>query len=414
MKLKYLITTAFVNIATRKARSFLTILGILIGVAAIIAVMSVGEGATQLVIGELDHMGADTVFVVPGEMEGAGLMDFFFVDLLTTEDLEALKKPANVPHLESIAPAVVVTGRVRKNNESYGGAIPLGSDAEFFSETFDLVPERGNNFSSTDINNRSRVATIGTQVERELFGEQSAVGETITINNERFRVLGVYASRGHVGPYNMDDLILIPYTTVQTYITGNNKFEEFYIKADRVENVDRVVFDVTATLRETRGIQPGESDDFSVMTQESIIEMLDDVMTILNTFLVFVVSIALLVGGIGIMNIMLVSVTERTREIGLRKAVGATRQDILKQFIWEALTLTMIGGVIGIILGSSASWGASMILSQVWAFEWPFVFPIEGAVLGVVMSALAGVIFGLYPAREASRKDPIEALQYEK
>ncbi len=413
MKLKFLISSSLTTIATRKARSFLTILGILIGVAAIIAVMSIGEGATKLIMSEIDQLGANTVTVSPGTME-SGFVDFFFVEPLTQDDFDALRRSVNVPNLSSIMAGVIVPGSVSYQARVYGGAMTMGGDAEFFTETYNMAPVRGVNFSDVDINNNERVAVIGSRVEEELFGLDDAVGERITIAGVRFLVVGVYEERGFVGPVDMDNFILIPYTSAQTYILGNNHYDEFYIKVDSADNVNRAIADIRATLRETRNIQPGESDDFTIMSQESMQKMIGDVMNILSAFLIFVVSIALLVGGIGIMNIMLVSVTERTKEIGLRKALGATNSAILRQFLWEAVTLTVIGGLFGIIFGALISFGVSRILTQVLAFDWKFVFPVEAAVLGIGMSALVGLIFGLYPARKAARKDPVEALQYEK
>ncbi|MGM0628854.1 MAG: ABC transporter permease [Patescibacteria group bacterium] len=413
MKLKFLIISALSNVAAHKARSFLTVLGIMIGVSAIIAVVSIGEGATDLVMGEIDQLGANTIVAAPGNME-SGFMDYFFVEMLDMDDLNALEKQANVPDLKAIAPAVVAPGKVSYMGESYSGAMTIGSKADFFTDTYNMLLDSGVNFTSTDIDNRERVAVIGSKVKEELFGQDDPLGERITIGESRFRVIGVYRSRGNVGPTNMDEVIIIPYTAAQTYITGSNEFQEVYIKIKNSEDLDRAVVDVTATLRESRGIRPGESDNFSVMTQEGIQKMIGDVMNILNAFLVFVVSISLLVGGIGIMNIMLVTVTERTREIGLRKALGATHKAILEQFLWEAIILTVLGGVAGIIFGVLVSFGASLVLSEVLAFSWPFSFPYQAAILGVGISALVGLVFGLYPANQAADKDPIEALQYEK
>ena len=414
MKVKYLILSALATVAAHKVRSFLTILGIVIGIAAIIAVMSIGQGATGLVLGEIERMGADTVVVVPGQIEGGGLFDLFFVEPLTQRDLDALKRPGNVPNLEQVVPAVVVPGAVGYRDRIYRQAMTTGSDAEFFTGTFGMNVELGVNFTAVDIANSERVTVIGSRIRDELFGQNDPIGEQITIADVRFRVVGVYASEGQIGPVDMDTFILIPYTTAQRYITGNDRFEEFYIKADSVDAVDRVAFDVEATLRESRAIRPGEASDFSVITQEGYQELVGTVLNILNAFLIFVVSIALVVGGIGIMNIMLVSVMERTGEIGLRKALGATRSAILKQFLWEAITLTVLGGIIGVVIGSSVSFAVSQILSGVLGMQWPFVFPIGGALLGIGMSAMVGLLFGLYPALQAARKDPIEALQYEK
>jgi putative ABC transport system permease protein len=413
MKFKFLILSALSNVVAHKVRSFLTILGILIGVAAIIAVMSIGEGAANLVMREIDQMGANTVSATPGNIE-SGFIDYFFVDKFNQDDLDALLKPVNVPNIRTVAPAVMVPSLISYRGESYSEAIIMGSIADFFTETYNMVPEKGVNFTSVEINNSERVVIIGSKVKEELFGLDEAVGERVMIGGTRFLVVGVYASRGYIGPLNMDNFVLLPYSSAQMYVTGNNEFEEFYIKIDDAENVNRAVIDITATLRETRNIQPGEEDDFSVMTQESMQKMIGDVLNILNGFLIFVVSISLLVGGIGIMNIMLVSVTERTKEIGLRKALGATKKAIREQFLWEAITLTVFGGVMGIFVGTSISFGVSLVLSNVLLFDWPFNFSFEAVLLGVGMSALVGLIFGIYPAQQAAEKDPIEALQYEK
>lgn len=413
MKFKFLILSALSNMVAHKVRSFLTVLGILIGVAAIIAVMSIGEGASKLVMDEIDQMGANTVTATPGNVE-SGFVDYFFVDKFNQEDLDALLKPVNVPNIKSVAPAVMVSDLISYRGESYSEAIVMGSKADFFTETYSMVPERGFNFGSVEINNSERVVIIGSEVKEELFGSNEAVGERVMIGDVRFLVVGVYASRGFVGPLNMDNFVLLPYSSAQRYLTGNDEYEEFYIKIDDVSNVNRAVIDITATLRETRNIEPGESDDFSVMTQEGIKKMVGDVLNILNGFLIFVVSISLLVGGIGIMNIMLVSVTERTKEIGLRKALGATNKDIRSQFLWEAVTLTVFGGMVGILVGTLISFGVTLLLSNVLMFDWPFNFSLRAVFLGVGMSALVGLIFGIYPARQAAEKDPIEALQYEK
>ncbi|MFP4022652.1 MAG: ABC transporter permease [Candidatus Paceibacterota bacterium] len=413
MKLKFLIFSALSNIAVRKIRSFLTILGIMIGVAAIIAVMSIGEGATDLIMGEIDQMGANTIVVSPGDME-SGFTDLFFRELLTSDDLESLRDKANVPNAEKVAPVAVVPRKLSYQGKTYKDGTIIGTDAAFFTETYDMKLDEGINFSDLDIENKEKLAIIGSKVEEDLFESKEVLGEKIDVGGNRFRVAGVYKPRGNIGPLDMDTVVIIPYTTVQTYITGEDEFDEFYVRVDNASNVDRSAFDIKMTLRETRGINEGEDDDFMVMTQEGMMDLVDNIMNVLNTFLVFMVSISLLVGGIGIMNIMLVSVTERTREIGLRKALGATPSAILKQFVWEAITLTVLGGFFGIVIGVVISLLASVLLTELLAVSWAFSFPFQAALLGIGISAAVGLMFGLYPAWKAAKKDPIEALQYEK
>ncbi len=393
-------------------RSFLTILGILIGVASIIAVMSMGRGATDLIISEIDSMGASTVVVVPTAGEGGDMMDVFYAESLTQRDLDGLKRKANVPNLEGIMPVVIVPGSVRRSNEVYRDSMIIGASSEFFGETFNIKPEEGINFIENDIRSRSRVAVIGKRVKEEIFGHSDAIGESINIGDVRFRVVGVYPAIGQRGIFNVDDLVIIPHTSAQTYILGSSDFDRFIIRADDPANVDRVEFDIKATLRETRNVEEGE-ENFAVMTQQGLRSQINNVMGILTGFISFIVSIALLVGGIGIMNIMLVSVTERTKEIGLRKAVGATNSDIQKQFLWEAVILTLLGGVLGIVFGALISLSGSVIISEFFDFDWKFVFPINSAFLGVGISALVGLVFGIYPAKKASKLNPVEALEYE-
>ena len=398
--------------AGHKVRSFLTVLGILIGVSSIIAIMSIGKGLTHLVKAEIEQLGADMVFAAPGRME-SGFADFLFVDLFNEKDLEALRNPLNVPNLLEIMPAVIVPGRISHGSSVYRGAMIMGGDADFISSAYSLSIRSGFNFSDYDIRDESRVVVIGSQVEEKLFGDGMALNQTVLIKNARFRVVGVYESRGQVGPMNVDDIVIVPYTTAQVYLLGNNEFQEFYIRADDSANVNRMAHDIRMTLRETRNIAPGEDDDFTVMTQQGLLDQIGTIMNILTAFLVFVVAISLVVGGIGIMNIMLVSVTERTKEIGLRKALGATGGDILRQFLWEAVVLTVIGGFLGILVGALISYSVSVMLSNTLAYEWPFYLSFGAIFLGLGMSAVVGLTFGIYPAREASKKDPIEALKNE-
>ncbi len=409
-KLKHTLRFALASIRVNQARSFLTILGIVIGVASIIIIMSLGQGAQGLILSEVNQMGAETVVILPGDMTDPSVI---FSDSLTNRDITALRRKTNVPNLSDLMPVVVVPGGLAYRGETYRPAYMIGAIAEFFGSTFNVYPSPGTIFSDMDVQNRSRVVIIGSKVKEELFGASDALGERITIKDTQFRIIGVYPKTGQRSMFDIDDLVLMPYTTAQTYLLGTNYFHRIIAKADSPSSVERLEHDIVATLRESHGLHPGQKDDFSVMTQQGLIDQISTIMLILTSFLASVVAISLVVGGIGVMNIMLVSVTERTQEIGLRKALGATRRTILRQFLWEAIVLTTTGGVIGIIVGAFISFVASLVLAKVVADGWAFTFPVEAAILGVLVSAGVGVIFGLYPAKRAADKSPIEALRYE-
>ena len=411
MSLKHLILTALRGLQTHMTRSALTILGIVIGIAAIIMVMSLGEGAQKLILGEISGLGAETVVLRPG----TGVSDLtqtLFSQTITQRDIEALEQKQNVPDLVEIAPFVIMYETAEYQGEKFRPSI-MGGSAEFFLELLDAPLASGRTYTDDDIQQQARVAIIGQDVKDELFGSSDPLDKQITIKDRKFKVIGVLDVAGQKGGFDMDELIMIPHTTAQTYITGTDHYNEVFLRADTVDNAEKLAYDVAVTLRDTHDLGYGEEDDFDIQTQENLIEQIETVISIFTAFLVTVVSISLVVGGIGIMNIMFVSVSERTQEIGLRKALGATSSDIRRQFLCEAIILTSIGGLIGIFIGSLFSFIASIILAQTVAEDWSFVFPIGGALLGVGVSATVGLIFGIYPAHQASKKSPIEALRYE-
>lgn len=411
MPLKHVLITALRGLRTHTSRSALTILGIVIGIAAIIMVMSLGQGAQALILGEISGLGAETVVLRPGT-GGTDITQTLFSQTITQKDIEALERKQNVPNLVEIAPFVIMYEAVEYQGETYRPSI-MGGSAEFFLGLLDVNLIDGHIYGDDDIEQQARVAIIGQTVQEELFGNSRAVGQQIQIKDKKFKVVGVLDKAGQTGGFDMDNLIMIPHTTAQTYITGTDYFNEVFLRADSVQNADKLAYDVAVTLRDTHDLGFSEEDDFDIQTQENLIEQIETVISIFTAFLITVVSISLVVGGIGIMNIMLVSVSERTKEIGLRKALGATRKDILKQFLSEAIILTSIGGIIGIIIGSLFSFLAAIILSRTVVEDWTFIFPIGGAILGVGVSATVGLIFGIYPANQASKKSPIEALRYE-
>lgn len=414
MLLKDSIHTALNGLHSNRTRSALTILGIVIGIAAIILIASTGNMAEGVIIGELGGLGAETIVIRPGkEPRGpSDIAETLFADSIKQRELDALLKKSNVPNIIDAAPVVFAVGSASYRGETYKPFI-FGFLAEFMMEMFDLEIEEGVAFDKRDAQSKAQVVMIGSRVKEELFGEIDAVGKSIQIKGKKFRVVGVFAPRGQVVFFDVDELALIPYTTVQAYLTGTKHFNEVIAKAESPELVDRAVYDIEQTLRELHNITDPEKDDFYVQTQQGLVDQIQSIIGVLTLFLSLVVAISLVVGGVGIMNIMLVSVSERTKEIGLRKAIGATEKDIRTQFLLEAAILTGVGGIIGVIIGILLSLIASFAIAKFLNVSFIFSFPVVASLLGIGSSVLIGIVFGLYPAIKASRKSPIEALRYE-
>jgi putative ABC transport system permease protein len=408
----YTFKTAVNALASHKTRSVLTILGIVIGITAIMLVMSLGGSAKDLILSQIQGLGSQTIFVEPGR-EPKGPADFteIFTDSLKPRDVTALLNPANVQGISAMAPSVIQATSISSEDETVRMSI-MGTDASI-AEILDLYAEKGVFFGSEDVKQRSSVAVLGSEAKDKLFGKKSAIGEKIKIKGKPFRVVATLPPKGQVGFVDVDHLIAIPYTTAQEYIMGISYFNVIMMRAESENAVSRVAKEVELTLREQHGITDPDKDDFHVMTQVNTAERVGTVTDILTILLASVAAISLLVGGIGIMNIMLVSVTERTPEIGLRKALGATDQNVMIQFLCEAVLLTLIGGVIGILIGTFLSFLTSFVLSRFVGLDWGFTFPVSATALGLLVSSVVGLVFGLYPAQQAARKHPIEALRYE-
>ncbi len=414
MRIKQTIKVASTSLKTNKLRSALTILGIVIGITSIMIVMSVGNSAEKMILGEIGGMGPEIIVIRPGRQPKGptDVAETLLSNSLKTRDIEALSRKSNVPYLAEIAPAVIVPGPVSYGGDTFTGTT-FGWTADMMQNMFDIFPDEGAFFTEEDIKQKAPVAVIGAKVKKELFGDSDAIGKNIKIKNKNFRVVATIASKGQVSFFNVDEMILLPYSTAQSYLLGIDYYNEVIAKAQTPELVDETVRDIKITLRELHNITDPDKDDFYIITQEGMVEQITTIIGVLTTFLSVVVAISLVVGGIGIMNIMFVSVTERTREIGLRKAIGATKQNILTQFLTEAVMLTGLGGLIGITLGAIFSFLASIAISKSLGSDVGFVFPWGAALMGLAVSAMVGLVFGIVPARRAANKDAIEALRYE-
>ncbi len=392
-------------LARNKMRSALTMLGIIIGVAAVIAVVSIGQGAQYMVQQGIQAMGTNVVFIAAGSGRPGGIrVGYGGVKTLTIDDMNAILR--EIPLIKEAAPSVNSRRQVVYGNQNWSTVV--GGTTPNFFEIRNWSIQAGSVFSDEEVDLAANVCVIGTTVARNLFLDENPVGKTMRIGNLPFRVDGVLESKGqNVIGQDQDDAIYAPYTTVQRKISGITWVQ--FINASAISPVASVaaVNPITSLLRERHRIRPGDDDDFFVRTQSEVADLMNQTQSVMTMLLGGIASVSLLVGGIGIMNIMLVSVTERTREIGVRMAVGATEKDVQRQFLVEAVTLSMLGGAIGILFGLIGSALISNFLS------WPTLVSVKAIVTAAIFSAAVGIFFGYYPARKAALLDPIEALRYE-
>ncbi len=392
-----------------KMRSFLTTLGVIIGVAAVIAMVAIGEGAKARVMDSFASMGSNLLIVMSGTTtRGGAFGGFGSMPTMTWDDLKAIQ--TEVPAVRTAVAIMQTTTQVLSEDQNWTTMV-VGSAPEFF-EVRDWPLAQGSGFSQSDVEGGNKVVVLGQTVVDKLFGSYAdPVGQSVRIKNVPFQVIGVLSKKGQsqMGQDN-DDTVIVPQTTFMMKIRGGlQKYIQGIIMASAVSSDDtpKAQTQITELLRDRHHLSTDADNDFSIRNLTELASAMQAGVSTLTTLLASIAAVSLLVGGIGIMNIMLVSVTERTREIGIRMAVGAKSRHILAQFLVEALTLSMAGGLIGVGLGVFA---AQRLAS---AFGWPMLIRVDIILVSVIFSALVGVIFGLYPARKASRLDPIEALRFE-
>ncbi len=403
------------GLLNNKLRSFLTMLGIIIGVAAVIVIMSVGSGAQSLILDQVESLGSNVVGVLPGKAEGAGppaSVMGIVITTLTYDDALAIKESRNAPNVVDVVAYSKGISTVTWSNRNIETNISGTMVGTLVVEGGEV--EQGRFFTQSEEGNLSRVAILGSSVKEDLFGESDAIGRKIKIKKLSFEVIGVMEERGTVAFQDFDDQVFIPISTMQKLIMGVNHVGIIRAKIDSEDNMETAMADIEQTLRERHDIRDktGGSDDFTVRNSNEALDMISIITDSLNLFLAAMAALSLVVGGIGIMNIMLISVNERTREIGLRKAVGANNYNILTQFLTESAFLTLFGGLIGVVLGIIFSYLISLGINFL-GYSWAFVISPISVILGLSIATLVGVIFGIYPAKKASKFSPMEALRYE-
>ena len=393
-------------VASNKMRSFLSMLGIIIGVAAVIIMMAIGQGSKESIRTELSTMGTNLLTIRPGaDMRGGVRQDPSAMQTLKMADYERIVKEKKF--VTKVSPEVTASGQAIYGNNN--------TNASMYGESIDYLEirqwtiEEGECFTEEDIKKAAKVCVIGATIVKDLFGEHTdPIGKTIRFKSIPMRVVGVLKSKGYNSwGMDQDNVIISPYTTVMKRVLAQNYLQGIYASALTEEMTDIAIKDVTNILRTNHRLKEDEEDNFSIRSQEEISSMMTSTMDMLTVLLACIAGISLVVGGIGIMNIMYVSVTERTKEIGLRMSVGARGIDILSQFLIEAILISVTGGVIGVLIGI----GISMLMKSV--LHWPVSIQAWTVLLSFLVCTITGVFFGWYPAKKAANLDPIEAIRYE-
>jgi len=408
MKWQNLIKVAFKSIFKNKMRTFLTMLGIIIGVGAVIVMVAIGKGAEQRIQSQISSLGTNLIMVFPGAArQGSVHMGPGTGRELSTDDMDRLRK--NTTLLTAVSPVVRSGGQIVGGNGNWSTSIYGGS--EDYLDIRDWKLSSGEKYSATDVRAQNKVCIIGKTIAKELFDGEDPIGQPLRIRNVPFKIIGVLTERGQSAfGSDQDDVIIAPFTTVMSRLSGGHgprRIGQFLCRAQSLKAMDRAQEEIRTVLRESHRIEEGEDDDFTIRNQTEFANLAAESTQTMTVLLASIAGISLMVGGIGIMNIMLVSVTERTREIGIRMAIGARGSDILTQFLIEAVTLSLSGGFIGIMIGILATYIVKA------ATNWQTLITPMTVTLSFGFAGLVGIFFGFYPARKAASLNPIEALRYE-
>ena len=410
MKILHVIKEAWTSISSNRMRSFLTILGIIIGVGAVIALMAIGQGAQQSIAGQIESIGTNVLYVMRGNLmeEVTNPQD------LTLTDATSLANRARAPHVSRVAPVLFSSTTVTYGNDSLSTNV-TGS-TQNIQQILNLEVQEGSFFSETQLSARASVIVIGPQAAERLTGRSSGVvGTVLRIEGYPFRVIGVLKPKGGNQFSSPDFMIYMPITSMQMRVnhsSGSEKVNYIIVQAQDSQSMTQAIQETRDVMRSAHRLTPRQPDDFNVTNQEDFLSIANSITQVLTILLSGIAGISLLVGGIGIMNMMLVTVTERTQEIGLRKALGARKADILLQFLTESAMLSLIGGVVGIAFG----WGLSALVGVIAANSGAPLAPaigIDAILIATLFSAAVGLFFGWFPARRAANLEPVEALRYE-
>ena len=408
---------ALTGLRANKTRTALSMLGIVIGVAAVIVIVSVGQGLKVLIVDQINVFGENMMSVqikVPGSDYKASMQSMVEGMVITTlkyDDVEAVRDKKRFPYVKSVSGYASgmewATYREKEKQVMF-----IASDAYYPEIDGQLKIAQGRYFTNKEERGMAKVAVIGSAVAKKFFGDQNPIGKQIKIKKINFKVIGVAADRGMVMTLDYDNLVYLPLKTAQKLITGIDHLVEFAIVMEDNQHFAQAKAEISQLLRERHNISDPTKDDFEVMSMDQIVEIVNTVTGVISLLLGLLAAISLLVGGVGIMNIMLVIVAERTREIGLRKALGAKRKDIMNQFVLEAALISVLGGIIGIISGIVFSFLVTLVV-RAYNFDWPFVVSIEAIIISFLTAAFFGIVFGWYPANKAAKLNAIEALRYE-